>query len=348
MDDPHAVCSITMRPRMAAIDDQEYDRPAARHRCGVARMARMSNMDVGDEWIYRQRPHMRSERVRIIGIEKRKQTTRVDIEFLDGDKAGVCENVPGTSLPRPWNEVAVYDELMAYWKRLDQEALDDTEDWAVTEVFDLLIPEDVAAYDRSCVRHGASVYSSEALESIMRRPMIDVLEHLEWFAHDGITELSAKGSVLVAEYACAANPPLVLDKVMASEAEAREHCKRGREYKGIDGEKRTSTPEWEYEWYRQRIRPYHEILRQWCGHRSVTFAERLAAAEAEVRRLDILVARLIDVVRENNPLQAQIFEQEHDNERICAETIRPVVDRPLAPWEMPVVEVPARRRGRWW
>jgi hypothetical protein len=184
---------------------------------------------------------MPSERVKVIGIEKRKQTTRVDIEFLDGDKAGVCENVPGTRLPRPWNEVAEYDELMANWQRLDQEALDDTEDWAVTEVFDLLIPEDVAAYDRSCVRHGVSVYRSEALEQIMRRPMIEALEQVEWFAHDGITDLSAKGSLLVAECACAANPPLVLDKVMASEAEAREQCKRGREYRGVDGEKRTSS-----------------------------------------------------------------------------------------------------------
>lgn len=119
-------------------------------------MARMNNFVVGDEWIYRQRPYMPSERVKVIGIEKRKPTTRVDIEFLDGDKAGVCENVPGTRLPRPWNEVAEYDELMANWQRLDQEALDDTEDCAVTEVFDLLIPEDVAAYDRSCVRHGVS------------------------------------------------------------------------------------------------------------------------------------------------------------------------------------------------
>jgi hypothetical protein len=70
---------------------------------------------------------------------------------------------------------------------------------------------------------------------------------------------------------------------MASEAE-REHCKRGRDYKGLNGEERTSTPEWEYEWYRKSLRPYHELLRQWCGHRSITFYERLTAAEAEVRR----------------------------------------------------------------
>ena len=52
-------------------------------------MARMNNFVVGDEWICRQRPYMPPERVKVIGIEKRKQTT----------------------LPRPWNEVAEYDEL---------------------------------------------------------------------------------------------------------------------------------------------------------------------------------------------------------------------------------------------
>lgn len=279
---------------------------------------------------------------------KRKQTTRVDIEFLDGDKAGVRENVPGTRLPRPWSDVCDYDELMANWQRLDQDALDDTEDWAVTEVFDLLIPEDVAGYDRSCVRHGASVYRPDALEQIISRPLGDVLERGEWFAHNGITELSAMGSLLIAEYACAANPPLVLDKVMASEAEARENCKRGRDYKGLDGAERTSTPEWEYEWYRKRLRPYHELLRQWCGHRPVTFYERLTAAEAEVGRLDILVEKLIDRLKHHeDTIHTDIYEREHNEERLTAETVRPVVDRPLAPWELAVREIPTSRR-RWW
>src|ERR1700742_4420214 len=104
-----------------------------------------------------------------------------------GDKAGVRENVPGTRLPRPWSDVGEYDELMANWQRLDQDALDETEDGAGTEIFYILIPEDVAAYDRSCVRHGASVYRQDALEQIMRRPLDDVLDGVEWFAHNGIT-----------------------------------------------------------------------------------------------------------------------------------------------------------------
>ena len=190
---------------------------------------------------------------------------------------------------------------MGNWQRLDQGLLDETEDWAVTEVFDLLIPEDVAAYDRSLARHGTSLYQRDALEQIIGRQLSDVLEQAEWFERAGTVELSPDGSLRIAEYACSANPPPVLDKVMASEAETREHSKRGQTYKGFDGEERTSRPEREYEWYRMRLRPYDELFRQWRGHRSVTFYERLTAAEAEVRRLNILVAKVIDALKQHNP-----------------------------------------------
>lgn len=151
-------------------------------------------MEVGDEWICRLRPYRPSERVRIVGIEKRKQTTRVDIEFLDGGKAGARENVHGARLPRPWSDGVEYDALMANWQRLDRDSPDESEDWVVAEVFSLLNPEDVASYDCPSVRHGTSIYRLETLEQVLRRPMADVLEQVEWFTHDGVTELSARGA----------------------------------------------------------------------------------------------------------------------------------------------------------
>lgn len=308
----------------------------------------MNCMDVNDEWIYRKRPYSSSERVRIVDIERRKQTIRVDIEFLDGDKAGVHENVPGTRLPRRWSDVAAYDELMANWQRLSGSDIDETEESAVGDVFDLLIPESVATYYDSSVRNGATVRDPGALEQLMHRPMADLLDRVEWFEHDDVVELSADGTLLIAQYACAANPNPILERVMAEEAKMREYCKRGREYDAIDGSgKQTSAPKWEYEWYRKRHRPVHELLRGWCGHRSVTFVERLTAAEAEVRRLDILVATLVDALRKHDTFGADIHERDHNENRIRPETVRPVIDRPLAPWEMPVREVPVRR-GRWW
>ena len=62
------------------------------------------------------------------------------------------------------------------------------------------------------------------------------------------------------------------------------------------------------------LRPVYELLRQWCGHRSVTFYERRTGAEAEVRRLEILIARLIHTVRER---PFDIGGQERGNAHWC-------------------------------
>jgi hypothetical protein len=306
-------------------------------------------MEIGDEWIYRLKAYSPSERVRIVGIEKRKQTIRVDIEFLDGERQGLHDNVPGTRLHGPWNSVASYDHRMANWQRIGATDLDETEESAVDEVFDALIPEEIATHYDSFVHNGATVRDREALERLMRRPISDVLDQVKWFEDDDVLQLSTEGTLLIAEYVCAVNPTPILERVMTEEAERREYCKRGREYDAFDGSgKRTSLPEWEYEQYRKQYRPIHELLRSWCGHRSVTFVERLTAAESEVRRLDILVATLIDGLRKHDNIGADIYERHHNEERIRPETVRPVIDRPLAPWEMPVREVPAGRRRRWW
>lgn len=307
-------------------------------------------MDVGDEQIYRVRFYGPSERVRVVGTEKRKQSIRVDVEFLDGTKSGRRENVPGSRLHGPWSTVQAFDELRANWQRLDGngEGLDDIEASAVLMVLIALIPEHVAIYDNSPVRLGITVSDAIALERLMNRPMADVLEHGEWFENAGELELSAAGTLLVAEYVTAANPVPLLDAVMAEEAESRQDCKRGRERDAYDGlGKQLTSPEGEFAWYRKRIQPKHELVRAWAGHRSVTFVERLLAAEAEAQRLDVLVATLVGLLRKYDVHAADAYEPEHHEERIRPETIRPLIDRPLAPWELPVREVPVRR-GRWW
>ena len=97
--------------------------------------------------------------------------------------------------------------------------------------------------------------------------------------------------------------------------------------------------------YIKQHRPVHEIIRQWCGYRAVAFQERLTAAEAENRRLDILVARAIDALKEaDKTILAEALETEHERERITPERARPVVERPLSPHEMPVRYVTQPRR----
>lgn len=85
-------------------------------------------MKVGDEWVYRPRDQDPSERVRILSIEQKKQSFRADVEFLDGDRAGTLENVPGRRLKAPWNDVANDGLMAAAWERLDEYILTDAED----------------------------------------------------------------------------------------------------------------------------------------------------------------------------------------------------------------------------
>ncbi len=96
-------------------------------------------MEIGDEWIYRLKTFSPSERVKILDIEKRKQTTRVDIEFLDGKRAAARDNVPATRLHGPSSAVAAFDDRMANWERLNHSDIDRTEESAVGDVFNLLI-----------------------------------------------------------------------------------------------------------------------------------------------------------------------------------------------------------------
>jgi hypothetical protein len=295
-----------------------------------------------EEWVYRLRDYAPSERVRIIEIHQKATSARVDIEFVED---GHIENVPAKRLRRPWSEVIEFDALMANWERFEASELSVTEEAAIEAVYEILIPPAIATWDWSPVRYASSLYDRAELARLADLELDDLIGDVASFELEGVLMLSPEGSLRVAEAICRAHPAEVVAWIMAEEAKIRELCKRGRSYKGIDGEERETSPEWEYSYYLKRDKPLHELLRQWCGYRAVTFHERLAAAEAEVRRLDVLVAQVIDYLRErDDKIYADVVEEEHERYRVTPERVRPVADRPLRPDEIPVIEVPARRR----
>lgn len=301
----------------------------------------------GQEWIYRLRDQAPSERVRILAVHEGKKSRRADVEFCDGERAGAQENVPAGRLHGPWAKVAEYDELMANWQRLREFELTETEQSAVEKVYDLLIPEEVADWEWNPVRFATAVHDAAALEALTGVPTSEIIEHVASFQlNDGVTMLSPEGTLLVAEHACRVKPMPILEAVTQEEKQHREKCKHGSSIRDTSGRLDvTTSPEWEYELYREHYRPLHELLRQWCGHRAVTLHERLAAAEAENHRLDILVDRLIDAVANKGDLHfARAMVEEHENERITPHTIRPVVERPLHPSEIPIRYERIRRR----
>ncbi|MEU8180271.1 hypothetical protein AB0B86_05770 [Micromonospora sp. NPDC049047] len=304
-----------------------------------------SRFVVGDEWAYRARDNAVSERVRILAVTPKKNSARLDVAFID-DPATRTENVTGNRLRVPWDEVAAYDELMANWHRIDDRNLDNTEEACVEQVYQLLIPEDVAEMEWSPVSCATTVHDATRLAEITHRPIEEILVGVEWFDLNASKMVSPAGTLLLAELACRANPTPVLNIIMEEEAACRRKCKHGSEELNVlTREKEWSSPEWEYDKYRRWNRPQHELLRQWCGHGAVTSHERLLAAEAENNRLDVLVAEVIAALeRAGEDWHSTRFAEEHERDRITPWTIRTVVDRPLHPSEIPVREVPVRRR----
>lgn len=168
---------------------------------------------VGDDWAYRLRDESPSERVRIVAVTLKKASSRVDVVFVDDPDERV-ESVPGSRLRVPWGEVESFDALMANWQRIDDLDLDDTERACVEEVFQLLIPDDVAELEWSPVSWATCIRDASRLSDLIGVPVEEILAAVEWFDHDGQVMVSPKGTLLIAEAACRAKPTPVLDLVL--------------------------------------------------------------------------------------------------------------------------------------
>ncbi|TNB67198.1 hypothetical protein FHJ30_20700 [Arthrobacter sp. BB-1] len=299
----------------------------------------------GQEWAYRLRDESPSQRVQVLALNQQARKFRVEIRHLDGDVSGKEENVPRGRLKVPWDEVAQYDASMDDWKRLRDESIDQNESSAMWTAVELLIPSAVAELFLTPVDDALVIHDQSALESLTGQPLAALPTNHSWITYNGKPCLSPLASLTISKWACCQNPTPVLELIQTEEAEAREKSKRGGTAEDWETRKPIETsPQYEYERYLRLKKPIHEILRQWCGYRSVTAHERLMAAEAEVNRLDVLLAWSVDYIRRSNESTAAAIESEHEKDRITPYNIRPVPQRPLEPHELPVIEVPSRRR----
>lgn len=299
----------------------------------------------GDLWAYRARESAPSECVRVREIRRRGRSDRVEIEFLDGENAGQVLDVPRKRLRVAWAEVDAYDQLVSNWERISGYELTDAESDAVEQVFELLIPDGVAAWSWKPVRYACVIRGWQELERITRRDCAGLLDGVDSFEHEDALWTSPLGTVRIAEAVAHANAIPVLASIHEHERECRERSARGRAPSG-NGDDAGTTAEWEYENYLAHHRPVHELLRQWCGHRAVTFHERLMAAEQEIQRLDDLLAYTLDALRgTTGAVSVPHLEEIHHRDRITPYNIRPVIERPLCPTEIPVEVV---YRHAWW
>lgn len=303
-----------------------------------------SQFVVGDEWAYRLRDTASSERVRIRVVTPKKSTASIEVEFPDDGRR--VQTVSSSRLKVRWADVEAYDTQQAAWQRIADSELDSVEQSAVGTVYSALIPEEVAELEWRPVEYATIIKDRAALAEILQVSVEEILAKVEWFTTGEGTIVSPAGTIVIAEVTCRAHSHTILEHVIEEEAEARHKCKHGGPHPYRKGEE--SSPEWEYYWYRKHVRPQHELLRQWCGHRAVAAHERLTAAEAETHRLDLLVVQLIKALDlAGETAQAEQFAEEHERDRVTPYLARPVVDRPLHWSEMPVREVKVYRRRHW-
>lgn len=308
-------------------------------------MAEHELMQSGDSLIYREREAAPSEPVRFLQRKEAKKPPRIEVEFMRGDRAGTRASVPGNRIYGPWSGVEAFDAYMAGLERLraDDETTE-TESGAVEDAYLLLLPRDVAGTLWNPVHHATRIHQRARLEELVATDLDALLQPFATMEQEGDLLVSPNASSAVAEALCRAHPAQVAEWVLEDEERRRAWTKRGKPA-GVDGSRNGTSPEWEWLMYRQTYRPIYELLRSWCGHRAVTAHEQRVTAEAEVQRLKVLCAELIDSLREFRPHWPDAFDERLRRDRIKPETIRPLVERPLDPSEVQVrVEYRAGRR----
>jgi hypothetical protein len=294
-------------------------------------------MNVGDEWIYRKQECSESERVviRSVSNDKRK---RIDVEFVDGDKAGLVESTPQGRLKAPWSTVAEYDWLQERWKSIDAESLSLDESIMLDTVFELVIPPEVATKDWSPIRDSVTIHDVARVEEVFGSSLEQITSKVASFAHGPVVHLAPASGYVLAKLATAKNPLPVLAWVMEDEARCRHESKKGRTHQSLfdKGEEIEVSPQYCHEEYLRETRYLHEELRGWCGQEPITLLERSLVAEMEAQRLTLLVVDLIDSVRGlDRPAWADNYEERLRDDVVTRADVRPLVERPLSVFDLP-------------
>ena len=305
-------------------------------------------MSIGDEWIYRKQEWAESERVVIRSVNEDKRK-RIDVEFMDGEKAGHIESTPQGRLKSHWSTVAEYDWLQEQWISIDRELLSDDESIKLYEVFELVVPKSVATIEWSPIRYATAIHDVSQMESILGTTLEIVTSHVASFQHGETIYVSSAGTQLIAKLATAKNPLPVLAWVMEDEARCRIESKRGRSFRSLydkDEEVEISAQSC-HETYLNTTRYMHEELRGWCGQEPITLFERSLVAEMEAQRVTLMLVKAIDAVRElGRPGWADGWEEELADEVVDRAHVRPLVERPLSRFDLP--EVADRKRNKYW
>lgn len=233
----------------------------------------------GEEWIYRAQDKGRSQRVRVIGQERMVSTIQMEVEFLDGERTGRRRLVGLQRLKAPWSEVGEYDARDTKLRRIEgSHDRFNPSRRAAHVVFQRLIPTAVAVPSRWPMR-GIVVQDAEALGTLCRHPVTELVTEEESISTGSGLLLSTAAMVSVAKAACAADPDGMRSELLARDRRSLLAPSQRNEWE-IDSEEEVT-----------------EILHAWCGTRPLEFRRMVIRLENEVAWQRALVASAIDALR---------------------------------------------------
>jgi len=181
------------------------------------------------------------------------------------------------------------------------------------------------------------ILDDDALGGALGIPVAEVLENVDWYSDGDEKVVSPEGTMRIARIRLPHEP----DARVGCGRRGRKAAARVQHPRPPRGHLRQPADavllEWEYANYLKEGRPIHDLLRAWYRQRAVTLQERLAAAEAEVHRMDGLLVRGLDELKtHDHSIVADNIERAHIDERITPENVRSVTEHPFGPAEISV------------
>jgi hypothetical protein len=256
------------------------------------------DLAVGQSWAYRARQVDDVVEVEVLKLGTQRPP-RVLVRFVDERFEGRQEWVSPARLKTLWEFVDAFREWDAHWNRMFElgRGFDDPGDGAATEVFDALIPGEVARME---YREAAACRITDSA----RLCELTGLDPAVWAqCPDGFTE----GADLVVPWpvteqiaaaAARRNPTPILEAVHSEENEARHRAIHGQRSGGRGSDSDRVIPaEICIEVDNKHRKPRWVILRRWCGVEEVERFDELVELRKEIHRVGQIAEAAIAALR---------------------------------------------------
>lgn len=233
----------------------------------------------GEEWIYRAQDRGRSQRVLVVGPDRTASTVRMEVQLLDGERAGQTRFVGLRRLKAPWSDVEAYDALDRKRRQIeDSHHGFHPEYGAAREAVRLLVPSEVAGWPEWYVS-GFVVRDRDTLASLCQVPFGELVPEEDSIEAEDDLLIGAASFIRIAKAACAAQPDSLAAPLLLRDR--REILRRPAENA----------------WAAQSEEHETDLLHEWSGIQRFNTRLHLMALENEAAWQRSLVGAAVDTLR---------------------------------------------------